>query len=327
MTGSEACLDAIFGSKSFVNQIIWHYASGGRAKTYFPQKHDVILWYAKTHKKRVFNKSSVGVPRNVCEKCGVTLKKWNNLKKHVDDDGRIYRTIKSSGKVYKYYDDEPALPTDVWLGINHLHQRDPERIGWPTQKPLKLYGRIVLASSNKGDFVLDPFAGCATTCVAAERLGRQWAGIDIWEKAHEVVIERIRREGLATPDGDSAGMLAFGDIHYTTDLPERTDEGDEAAPFLRVKERIREPAGKKMSRAEMYEFLLSQYGQKCQGCERLFDDPRYLQLDHNTPRSDGGLNHITNRVLLCGPCNRAKSNIYTLTGLRRRNKRNGWMAP
>ena len=64
---------------------------------------------------------------------------------------------------------------------------------------------------------------------------------------------------------------------------------------------------------------------KCQGCDREFDDPRYLQLDHNTPRSDGGINHITNRVLLCGPCNLAKSNIYTLTGLRRLNKRKaGW---
>ena len=58
----------------------------------------------------------------------------------------------------------------------------------------------------------------------------------------------------------------------------------------------------------------------------MFDDPRYLQLDHNTPRSDGGINHISNRVLLCGPCNQAKSNIYTLSGLRRMNKKEGRMA-
>ena len=173
--------------------------------------------------------------------------------------------------------------------------------------------------------VLDPFAGCATTCVAAERLGRQWAGIDIWDKAHETVIGRLQREGLAV-EGDSDGMLAFGDVHYATEAPIRTDEGGKAVAFLQVRERIKEPEGKKMSRAEMYEFLLSQYGPKCQGCDRVFDDPRYLQLDHNTPRSDGGLNHITNRVLLCGPCNQAKSNIYTLSGLRRLNKKQGWMA-
>ena len=81
-----------------------------------------------------------------------------------------------------------------------------------------------------------------------------------------------------------------------------------------------------MSRAEMYNILLSHEGKKCQGCDRKFDDERYLQLDHNTPRSDGGMNHLSNRILLCGPCNQAKSNIYTLSGLRRLNKKNGWMA-
>jgi len=76
----------------------------------------------------------------------------------------------------------------------------------------------------------------------------------------------------------------------------------------------------------MYEHLLDQHGAKCQGCDRVFDDPRYLELDHNTPRSDGGLNHISNRILLCGPCNRLKSNQYTLSGLRRQNEKHGYMA-
>ena len=61
-------------------------------------------------------------------------------------------------------------------------------------------------------------------------------------------------------------------------------------------------------------------------CDRKFDDPRYLELDHNAPRKDGGPNDISNRILLCGPCNRAKSHIYTLSGLRKLNKKNGWMA-
>lgn len=163
--------------------------------------------------------------------------------------------------------------------------------------------------------VFDPFCGCATTLVAAERLGRQWVGIDIWEKAHEVVIDRLR---------DTVGDL-IGDVHYSDTPPERTDDGDTASPFLRVKERIREPEGRKMSRAEMYDFLLTQQGRKCQGCDREFDDPRYLELDHNVPRSDGGINHVTNRILLCGPCNRLKSNVYTLSGLRRENRKRGYM--
>lgn len=203
---------------------------------------------------------------------------------------------------------------DVWT-IDKLNNSSKERYGYPTQKPLALYERIIQASSNPGDMVLDPYCGCATTPVAAEKLGRHWTGIDIWDKAHEAVVERLR---------GTTGL--FGDVQYVTEPPERTDDGAEAAPFLRVKERIREPEGRKMSRAEMYDFLLTQHGPKCQGCDRMFDDPRYLELDHNTPRSDGGLNHISNRILLCGPCNRAKSNQYTLSGLRRLNKKNGWMA-
>ena len=97
-------------------------------------------------------------------------------------------------------------------------------------------------------------------------------------------------------------------------------------PFLQVTERYAEPDGPRMSRADMLAFLLQQHGPRCQGCDRSFDDPRYLELDHNTPRSDGGLNHITNRILLCGPCNRLKSNQYTLSGLRRQNQRLGYMA-
>ena len=166
--------------------------------------------------------------------------------------------------------------------------------------------------------MLDPFCGCATTPVAAERLGRQWVGIDIWDKAHETVLHRME---------DNRQLLTdIPTIHYETTTPVRTDGGLEAAPFIQVTERYAEPDGQRMSRAEMYAYLLAQRGQRCQGCDRVFDDARYLELDHNTPRSDGGLNHITNRVLLCGPCNRSKSNTYTLSGLRRLNRTNGWMA-
>ena len=174
---------------------------------------------------------------------------------------------------------------------------------------------MILSSTQPGDIVLDPFAGCATTCVAAERHKRQWAGIDIWEKAHDIVVERL--EG-------AAGL--FGEVHFTDAAPVRTDDGKPAAPFLRPKVQMFEPAGPKMTRAAMYAHLLEQNGPVCQGCDRAFDDPRYLDLDHNTPRADGGVNHISNRVLLCGPCNRLKSNIYTLSGLRRQNRKRGYMA-
>ena len=235
----------------------------------------------------------------------------------------------------QYLSDGPGVPfQDVWAfqpytngllrgtddeidrDVKWLPGRDKkERTGFRTQKPIGLYSRIIRSSSDEGQIVLDPFAGCATTLVAAESLRRQWVGIDIWEKAHEVVLDRLKRE---------VGL--FGDVTFTNQLPERTDDGETAAPFLRVKVKVKEPAGPRWTRAQMYAHLIEQHGSICQGCDRTFDDPRNLELDHNIPRSDGGINHVTNRILLCGPCNRLKSNIYTLSGLRRKNKRLGYMA-
>ena len=176
--------------------------------------------------------------------------------------------------------------------------------------------------------VLDPFCGCATTPVAAERLNRQWVGIDYWDEAHQIVLDRLESEGLAAPDGDTGGrLLTFGEIGYSTAAPVRTDDGDTAAPVLKTKKkRSKEPPGPRMTRAEMVAILIEENGLVCAGCDREFDDPLYLELDHNTPRSDGGLNHISNRLLLCGPCNRIKSNKLTLSGLRAENKRRGRMA-
>ena len=163
-----------------------------------------------------------------------------------------------------------------------------ERTGYPTQKPLKLYSRIIEASSNKGDIVFDPFAGCATTCVAAERMERQWIGIDLWDKVEMVLLERMDKEGMLVGGKQvQEGWLFPKDITFTKETPERTDDKQEAVPFLQVKERVKELQGPRWTRAEMYEHLLAQFGSRCQGCDRYLDDSRYLELDHNTPRSSG----------------------------------------
>ncbi len=219
-----------------------------------------------------------------------------------------------------------ASPGNLWTDTEFvLGARSRERYGYPTQKPLALYERIIRASSNEGDMILDPFCGCATTPIAAENCKREWVGIDIWDKAHDAVMHRLSERGIESPDSDRH-VAKFGDVHLVTDLPRRTDDGETAAQFLRVKKRVQEPPGPKMTKAAMREFLLEQHGPRCQGCDRSFDDPRYLELDHNTPRADGGINHISNRVLLCGPCNRLKSNTLTLSGLRRENGKRGYMA-
>ena len=294
----KALLDAIFGRKNFRNEIVWHYTGGGRSKTYFSRKHDTILCYAKAGQP-TFNIDAIRMP----------YKETSGYAK-----GGI---VAKSGKRYMPHPDGTP-PDDVW-DIPIINPLAKERLGYPTQKPLAVYERIIQASSNPGDLVLDPFGGCATTPIAAERLGRQWVAMDIWEGARDLVRQRMEdhRQLLTDPDPQ---------VHYATEPPIRTDGGDEAVPFLQVTERYAEPDGPRMSRAAMLDFLLAQHGPKCQGCDRTFDDPRYLQLDHNTPRSDGGLNHITNRILLCGPCNRLKSNQYTLSGLRRQNQRLGYLA-
>ena len=87
-----------------------------------------------------------------------------------------------------------------------------------------------------------------------------------------------------------------------------------------------EALGPKLTRDEMVEILLEQQGGLCAGCDRAYDDPRIWHLDHKLPRSEGGIDHISNRALLCPPCNQAKSNRLTISGLRTLNKKNGWMA-
>ena len=304
----KAVMDAIFGWRNFRNEIVWDYSRYTAQSTRFQREHDILLFYAKA--QPIFNV----VYRPHGDKSG---KRDSHYKQ--DSDGRWFRWQKRQGnEPYKIYLSEQGCRIgDVWP-IPHINASAKERVGYPTQKPLTLYDRIIKASSNEGDIVLDPFAGCATTLVAAERLKRQWVGMDIWDNAKAVVLQRLDQEGLL-------GDFKLGDIQWISDPPERTDDGETASPFLRAKVRVKEPDGPRWTRSQMYEHLLEQHGPKCQGCDRGFDDPRYLELDHNTPRSDGGLNHISNRVLLCGPCNNLKSNTYTLSGLRRENKKRGYM--
>ena len=162
-------MDEIFGEDNFLNEIIWVYQSGGRSLRYFSRKHDVILFYRKSAQYD-FNIEAVKAPPAEPKK--------NHMRRHVDPDGRVYRSIRSNGRVYTYYDDDPVAPTDVWQDLNHLQQKDPERTGYDTQKPLALLERIVKCASREGEWVLDPFAGSGTTLEAAKRHGRRFIGVD-----------------------------------------------------------------------------------------------------------------------------------------------------
>ena len=205
---------------------------------------------------------------------------WRLSKERLEEEyqkGNI--VIRPDGKLErrKYLEDyKGASYGNLWDDI--LPASGNERTGYPTQKPVALLDRIIKASSNEGDVILDPFCGCATTLVAADRLQRDWIGIDISAKAAELVVERIR---------DDQGM--FEDIIARDDIPNRTDLGN--IPRYNAPE----------NRTRLY----GEQGGNCNGCGTHFES-QHLEIDHIIARSVGGTDHIENLQLLCGHCNRIK---------------------
>ena len=175
-----------------------------------------------------------------------------------------------------------------------------ESTGYPTQKPLALYRKLIRSSSDGGDIVFDPFAGCATTPVAAELEGRRWVACDIWDGAHETVLERLAKE-VGVGEDSQRRLIDHREVHLRREPLVRTDDGKTAAPALRTL--TRKVAPPSMKREQMVAALIAEHGVSCLGCGRTFDSARYLELDHRIPRSEGGSNELENRVLLCGPCN------------------------
>lgn len=174
--------DRLFGENNFINEIIWAYQSGGRAKKHFSRKHDVILFYAKS-RALYFDITRVGVPRKD--------NRSNHMRRTVDEHGRPCRTIKAGGKVYTYYDDEPVFPDDVWTDVSHLQQKDPQRTGYDTQKPQALLDRIVRCCTREGDLVADLFCGSGTTLVSAAKNGCRYLGVDLSRHAVSVCRKRL----------------------------------------------------------------------------------------------------------------------------------------
>ena len=279
----KAMLDAIFGRKNFRNEIVWAYTGPSNSKRWFPRKHDVILFYVKTD-DAPFNWQDVRVPYQKLE--------TGNTKGIFKQSA----TLDSKGKVVE----------DWWHNITPVGRIAKERVGYPTQKPLALYKRMIQASSNPGDMVLDPFAGCATTCVAAEQLGRQWIGIDIGEESGGVIRERLERE--------VSESMAWNDIVRTPAMaPERTDDGKPAAPELFLEPS--KPNGKRLSVQEARAALAKRDGLRCRGCGW---EPPYLDfmhVDHKKPKKLKGKESMLNFALLCEPCNRLKSYKMTLSEL------------
>lgn len=163
-------MDAIFGVDNFRNEIIWHYKTGGISKKWFGRKHDNIYFYSKSN-KYIFNP--------------IEIKEYYNFKPAWQD-----RRGGKDEKGYYHF----VYSGDVW-DIPAVFNMSKERVGYPTQKPEKLLERIIKATTNKEDIVMDSFCGCGTTVAVAQRLQRRWIGIDITYLAIDVIAKRLEKSG------------------------------------------------------------------------------------------------------------------------------------
>ena len=203
-------LDQIFSFNNFMNEIVWHYKRWPIKQNAFQRMHDVIFFYQKKEtKERAFN-TILG------ERAKSTLKRWKD-KKIVARHDEAGNRIPSISEV----DASEGVPIDDVWDIPIIAPSAKERLGYPTQKPLALLERIINASSNKSDVVLDPFCGCGTTLVAAHKHGRKWLGIDISPTACRVMSQRLY----------DLFKLREGKDFYVEDLP-KTEEELRALPHF-----------------------------------------------------------------------------------------------
>lgn len=256
-------LDAIFGSEQLRNEIVWGYTSASTNKAkQFPRKHDTIYWYSRSD-SWAFNSNNVKVP-------------------YARELDRANRIGELSAAQREEYLERGKTPESWWTpkkgnGLAIAARQAKQYVGYPTQKPLALLERIIKACSNPGDLVFDPFCGCATTLVAADRLGRLWTGCDVSPKAAELVVQRLKH--------DQPALLH--NVHHRTDFPHRTDLG-KLLHYRSHKDKL--------------------YGEQhgyCNGCKEHFE-AHHLEVDHIIAKKVGGTDHKENLQLLCSSCNRIK---------------------
>lgn len=302
-------MDGIYGAGSFRNEISWKRTTGRSDGKRWGRVHDVLLFYAPSHnatwhnvyeplgKEYVRKMYRHKDRRGIYRAHDLTAKGLNgggyfydfhghpgpwrfpkNRMMELEADDLIYLPQKVGGMpcIKRYLvDSKGAKVNDVFDNISPVSGK-VEKVGYPTQKPLALLERIIRASTNEGDVVLDPFCGCATACIAAEKLERQWVGIDISPKAADLVKLRLHKE---------VGMFWQG--AHRTDVPHRTDLGE--LPNYRT---------------HKHRLYGKQEGQ-CRGCRHMFPF-RNMTVDHIVPQSKAGSDHLDNLQLLCSACNSMK---------------------
>ena len=217
-------MDAIYGKKHFRNEIVWKRTSSHNDAKRLGNTHDVLLSFGKSNRltsntiflpyddeyiKTAFRYQDADGRRYSSADLTATSKQgggyeyeWNGVNRlwlcpistmqRLEDENRLHYTKSGLARKKRYLDEAKGRPiNDVWTDINPISSQAMERLGYPTQKPLALLERIIKASSNADDTVLDPFCGCGTTVHAAESLGRKWIGIDISKFSIGLIRDRI----------------------------------------------------------------------------------------------------------------------------------------
>ena len=302
-------MDSVFGPECFMNDVTWKRTSAHSDSGRFGANTDTILFYSKTDAKTwtpqflAYEKEYVARFRQKDEDgrawsdYDITAKGlsgggyeyeykgvfglWRvpeSTMQNLDSEGKLHFTRTGRIRLKRYLDEMKGRPVQaLWDDIPPINSQSKERTGYPTQKPRALLERIIQASSNEDDVILDPFCGCATALVASEYLNRQWIGIDLSPRARDLIRERMEKE---------LGMFSLKTI-YREDVPKRTDLGK--IPDYKTQKHT----------------LFGQQEGICAGCLVSFPF-RNLAIDHKIARAKGGTDHLENLQLLCPACNSKK---------------------
>ncbi len=231
----KVLMDSIFGTEFFQNEIVWKRTSGHSDARRYGRVHDVILYYTLStepvwnvtyqpyddeYVQQYYRYEDSDGRRWMSDNLSASglqgggyEYEWNGITRlwrlpresmeQLDLEGRIFYTKNGIARRKRYLDDSPGLRIqDVWTDTQALRSWHKERMGYPTQKPLALLERIVQASSNEGDVVLDPFCGCGTAIAAAQKLNRRWIGIDITHLAVALMKNRLKTAFNILPGQD-----------------------------------------------------------------------------------------------------------------------------
>ena len=315
-------MDGIFGhgengSPGFRNEIAWCYTGPSNTQRWFPRKHDTIFWYSKSE-QWTFNRDDVRIPyKQLNTQHAKGSAKTTGIGGRLNEDN--VDDFRGRGKV----------PESWWTDFSPVGRLATERTGYPTQKPYALAERIIKAVTNPGDVVLDCFAGCAYSAIAAERLGRQWTACDLNPRAWTVFKRQFVKTFLLNPpldcDDVTTGQQVLpsdrkATVHGPRQLPILQSRVSDTRPKdLILKERKFKVPASIIPEAEMLEELLklSGYQAWCCGFANRRPDGSIIEaswnfhLDHIAPKSrenTGTSNDIQNRAPMCPYHNIRKNN-------------------